>query len=72
MMRKAHNTVGETFWTLALPNEAGPGVEMGIRATVHGLHVGHEVLTWDEIDEARKALIDAALDTSEKRDDEQG
>jgi len=51
------NGAGWQFWKVLIPEElATGGLEVSLNTDKDGLNVGGGVITWDELDEARKAL----------------
>lgn len=68
------NGRGETLWILTLPEQAAPGVEMGVVVSIDGVEIGGETLTWRDIDVARVHLcahIADAFDAGERAEQEE-
>lgn len=57
-MRIHSNSLGETFWTLTLPEEFG-SVEVSAICRKDGIEFGGELITWDQIAAARHAASPA-------------
>jgi len=53
MKHEGTNDKNETFWKLYVPDEhCTPGLEILIVATEDGLKIGHDLLTWNDIENA--------------------
>lgn len=57
LTKEGVNNYGHQFWILEVPEEhCNPGLEITIHTTPKGINIGDGVITWDELDSARKEL----------------
>ena len=56
LKREGVGGTGHTYWKLIVPDEViAKGLEVGVIATEEGIEIGGEEITWDELDDAKKA-----------------
>jgi hypothetical protein len=61
LTKEGVNGYGEQHWRLRVPPEyCVPGLEVGIVATLDGLHIGDELITWTKLEQAKQRVIERA------------
>ncbi|MCP5007439.1 MAG: hypothetical protein GY941_26405 [Planctomycetes bacterium] len=57
LTKEETNDYGHQFWKLEVPEEhCEPGLEITIHTTSQGLSIGDGVISWDELESAKKEL----------------
>jgi hypothetical protein len=58
MLKKEGEANPIQFWTLHVPEEhCNPGLEVTIMTTQNGLVIGGGIITWEELETAKRAII---------------